>query len=177
MADNIDVTTRESIQPRRHLGRWLLALVGVVVGFVFVPPIVNIGGSSAPSLEPLRNEFGAAGYDCKILASGRKGIITESAVCSSGDLRVEMSSHSNQQKQDEIIRFISENVGCPLAHSRDADRFDLFSADRITAFIAGGSVDRLLADVPTLGNFRRTTIRCGKAPNGGVIDRPNSPSA
>ena len=177
MAENVDVVSRDSARPRRHLGQWLLALVGVVVGVVFVPPIVDLGGSSAPSLEPLRTEFGAAGYDCRVLASGKKGIITESIVCSSGDLRVEMSSHSNGQKQDEIVRFISENVGCPLAHSRAADRFDLFTADRITAFIAGGSVQDLLSDVPSLGTFRRTTIQCGQVPNGGVVEGPVPPSA
>jgi hypothetical protein len=160
MADNSSIDPKPVRRSRRRVAQWALAIAGVAAGVLSMPSVVGFATNSSPSLGPVTSAFEAAGYACEPRVSGKQGIITDAVVCAEGSIQFDISSHSNDQKQDEIARFIRSGVGCSLARSRGAESFVLLMGDRVTIYVAGSSSREIVEEVPPLGSYTAEDIAC-----------------
>ena len=160
MADNSSMEPDPVRRARYRVARWALAIAGVAAGVLFMPSVVGFATNSSPSLGPVTVSLEAAGYECEPRVSGKQGIITDAVVCVKGSIQFDISSHSNDQKQDEIGRFIRSGIGCSLARSRGAESFVLLMGDRVTIYVAGISANEVVERVPALGSYVAEDVRC-----------------
>ena len=167
MADNSSIDPNPIRRSRRRVAQWALAIAGVAAGVLFMPSIVGFATNSSPSLGPVTASLEAAGYECEPRVSGKQGIITDAVVCVKGSIQFDISSHSNDQKQDEIGRFIRSGIGCSLARSRGAESFVLLMGDRVTIYVAGKSSREIVDEVPVLGSYTPEDIECETPATGG----------
>jgi hypothetical protein len=167
MADNSSIDPNPIRHSRRRLAQWVLALAGVAAGVLFVPSVVGFATNSSPSLGPVTASLEAAGYACEPRVSGKQGIITDAVVCAKGSIQFDISSHSNDQKQDEIGRFIRSGIGCSLARSRGGESFVLLMGDQVTIYVAGESSSAIVEEVPLLGSYTAEDIECRTPSTGG----------
>lgn len=126
-------------------GKWFavsLIAAGILgLGIGWVVSLV-----SKPTVAPLVKELKAAGYVCDPLKKSSDGIMNTSSVCEKNGERLEVSSQPTDQAHDELVRFMVEDVGCPLAQSKDHLGFTLYMRDQMLVyeFGSGRSFESLL---------------------------------
>ncbi len=103
---------------------------------------------SKPTVAPLVKELKAAGYVCDTLKKSSDGIMNTSSVCEKNGKRLEVSSQPTDQAHDELVRFMVEDMGCPLAQSKDHLGFTLYTRDQMIVyeFGRGGTFEALFDD-------------------------------
>jgi hypothetical protein len=103
---------------------------------------------SKPTVAPLVKELKAAGFVCDPLKKSNDGIMNTSSVCEKNGKRLEVSSQPTDQAHDELVRFMVEDAGCPLAQSKDHLGFTLYTRDQMIVyeFGRGGTFEALFDD-------------------------------
>ncbi|MFM7409640.1 MAG: hypothetical protein ACKO3L_02425 [Actinomycetota bacterium] len=113
---------------------------------------------SKPTVAPSVKELKAVGFVCDPLKKSSDGIMNTSSVCEKNGERLEVSSQPTDQAHDELVRFIVEDMGCPLAHSKDHLGFTLYTRDQMIVYELGrGSTFGALFD-----DFDARDVACPK---------------
>jgi len=128
-------------------GKWFAVslvaalLFGLGIGWV-------VSRVSKPTVAPLVKELKAAGYVCDPLKKSSDGIMNTSSVCDKDGTQLEVSSQPTDQAHDELVRFMVEDAGCPLAQSKDHLGFTLYTRDQtlVYEFGSGRSFESLFDD-------------------------------
>lgn len=123
----------KSTRPRKR--RFLLTLVVAVVFGLGVGWFVE--RSSKPSVEPLVEKLKVAGFMCDPPRKSNDGIMNSFSICQKENVRLEISSQPTDQAHDELVRFTVEDMGCPLALSRNHPGFTLYTRGRTIVYEFG----------------------------------------
>lgn len=136
-------------------GKWFMfALVVAVIFGLGIGWVVS--RVSMPTAAPLVEELKAAGYVCDPVKKSSDGIMNSFSVCEKNEERLEVSSQPTDQAHDELVRFTVEDMGCPLAQSRNHLGFTLYTRDQtiVYEFGSGRTFDALFDD------FTARVVRC-----------------
>jgi len=114
---------------------------------------------SKPTVAPLVKELKAVGYACDPLKKSSDGIMNTFSVCEKNGERLELSSQPTDQAHDELVRFMVEDMGCPLAQSKDHLGFTLYTRGQTLVYEFGN--ERVIAEL--LPGFIGQTVTCKKA--------------
>jgi len=152
----MEVDGDSSNRPRKNLfALTLVAAIGLGLGIGWL-----VGRSPKSTVGPLVEELRLAGYTCDPMRTSNDGIMNSFAACQSDGVRLEVSSQPTDQAHDELVRFTVEDMGCPLARSRNQPGFTLYTRDQTVVYEFG--VGHRFASL--FDDFTVSDVECVKKP-------------